>query len=99
MHQNQRVDAATRNDRGPCDGLAERGRCAEYANIVVQHGGNGILLVWSQGSGELHVDRRAVYSFVMYVAADAIASKQFLCSVQATARKADVLGGSSQHSR
>ena len=75
MHQDKCVDAATRNDRGPCDGLAERGRCAEYANIVVQHGGNGIFLVWSQSSGELHADRRAVYPFVMYVAANAVASK------------------------
>ena len=92
MHQNQRVDATTGNDRGPCDSLAECGRCAEYANIVRQHGGNGIFLIWPQGSDELHVDRRAVYPFVMYVAADAVASKQFLCGVQAATRKTDVLG-------
>ena len=92
MHQNQGIDATTGNYRGPCDGLAECGRCAEYANIVRQHGDNGVFLIWRQGSGELHVDRRAVYPFVMYLATDAIASKQFLCGVQAATRKTDVLG-------
>jgi hypothetical protein len=92
MHQDQRVDAMAYNDGRPCDSLAERGRCADYANIVRQHGGHGRFLIWSQGSGELHAERRAVYPFVMYLAADAIASKQFLCGVQAATRKTDVLG-------
>jgi len=91
MHQDKSVDAATRNDRGPCDGLSERGRCAEHANIVVQHGGNGIFLIWPQCSGECRVDRCAVYPFVMYVAADVVASKQFLRGIEAPTRKPDVL--------
>lgn len=91
MHQDQRVDVTAGNDGCPRDRLAERRRGAEDANIVRQHSGNGIFLIWPQGSSDLHVDRCAVYPFVMYVAADAIASKQFLCRIKAPARKPDVL--------
>ena len=59
MHQNQRVDATTSNDGGPCDSLAERRRRAEHANIVRQHGGNCIFLVWPHRSDELYVDGRS----------------------------------------
>jgi len=65
MHQNQRVDATTSNDSGSRDGLAERRRCAEYANVVMKHGGDYLFLIWPQRSGELHVDRCTVYPFVM----------------------------------
>jgi hypothetical protein len=92
MHQDQGIDATTGNDRGPCDGLAECGRCAEDTSIVRQHGSNGIFLIWSQRSDKLHVDRCPVYLFVVYVAVDAVAEKQFLCGVQAAARKTNVLG-------
>jgi hypothetical protein len=81
MHQDKCVDATTGNDRGPCDGLAESGRCAEHTDIVMQHRCNGNFLIWSQRSSELHVEKRALYPLVLYVAADAVASKQFLCGI------------------
>lgn len=75
MHQNQRVDSTRGNDRGPCDGLAERSWCAEYAIIVRQHGCNGIFLIWPQSPDERYIDGSAFYPFVMYVGADGVAAK------------------------
>ena len=43
------------------------------SRIPGESGGNGIFLIWPQGSGELHVERCAAYPWVIYVAADAVA--------------------------
>lgn len=57
VHKDQRLHAASCDDDRGYDGLAERRRSAQDTGVMGKHGGHGGVLIVSQLTSELHIER------------------------------------------